>query len=235
MALAAGTRQALTDAAAVDPGRSKAVEAVLDELRALTNRWGGATVLAGLQAATLQALAATNQPDRALARAAALELAALREVKRLAEDTLFAATVLGDWDDPPPEEVQAALDALAARKGEHHLVFFASAVGVAFDETGIITLGPAVDLLTSDTTLTTSHNIVLVDATAGAVTLTLPAVATYVGPGYTIKKIDASANAVTIDGSGAETIDDTTTRILTMQYNAVEVMSDGTEWWLHVK
>lgn len=228
MALAAGTRQALTDAARIDAAKSKAAEAMLHELRALADRWGGATVAVGLQAATLQALVGASQPDRALARAAAIELSILREVKRLAEDILFAATVLGDWDDPPPEDGQAALDALAARKGEHHLVFFASAVGITFDETGIIELGPAVDLLTSDTTLTEAHEIVHVDASGGAVAITLPSASTYNGPGYSIKKIDSSANAVTISA----TVDEAASRILSMQYDSVTVNPRGTEWWI---
>lgn len=152
-----------------------------------------------------------------------------------AENVAFEPTTPGDWTSPPPVEVRQALDALRARRYEHHIVFFADAVGTAYDENGVMGAASAVTTITVDTTLTTAHNIVLVDASTGAVTLTLPAAAVYAGPGYTIKKIDASANAVTIDGSGAETIDETTTRILTMQYDAVEVMSDGTEWWLHVK
>ncbi len=231
MALAAGTKQALTDAARVDAAQSKAAEAILHELRALANRWGGASVAAGLQAATLQALAGANQPDRALARAAAIELAALREVKRLAEDTLFAATVLSDWDDPPPEEVQAALDALAARKSEHHIVLFALSTPIAFDETGVIVAevtGPAVDLLASDTTLTESHEIVHVDASGGAVAITLPSASTYNGPGYSIKKIDSSANAVTISA----TVDEAASRILTAQYDSVTINPRGAEWWI---
>lgn len=87
MPLEAGTKQALAEAATIDAARSKSVEAVLDELHALADHWGGATVAAGLQAATQQALVAANQPDRALARAAAIELAALRAVDRILDHT----------------------------------------------------------------------------------------------------------------------------------------------------
>lgn len=152
-----------------------------------------------------------------------------------AKRAAYQPGTLADWGDDVPVDVADALDKLRARRHEHHVVFFALAIGVVYDESGIMGPASAVDTLTTDTTLTTAHNIVLVDTSAGPITLTLPDAATYAGPGYTIKNIAASANAVTIDGTGPQTIDETPTRILAMQYDAVEVMSDGTEWWLHVK
>ena len=50
--------------------------------------------------------------------------------------------------------------------------------------------------------------------------------------GYHIKKIDISANAITVDGNGSETIDDGATAIITTQYECITVVSDGTEWWI---
>ena len=73
-------------------------------------------------------------------------------------------------------------------------------------------------------------DVLLVSAASGAVTVTLPAVGASEGLVMTIKKIDASANAVTIDGAGAETIDGAATKSLASQYKAYTVMSDGTEW-----
>ncbi len=49
---------------------------------------------------------------------------------------------------------------------------------------------------------------------------------------YTIKKTDVSANAVTIDGNGAETIDGATTQSLPAQYDSMEVVTNGTEWFI---
>ncbi len=67
------------------------------------------------------------------------------------------------------------------------------------------------------TTLTTDHFLVLVDATLGNITITLPAVGTTLPPAgykfrmYTIKKVDGSGNKVTIipatTDSGVEKID----------------------------
>jgi hypothetical protein len=75
-------------------------------------------------------------------------------------------------------------------------------------------------------------SVVLVDATAGAVTITLPAANVSAGRSITVKKTDASVNAVTIDGSGAETIDGATTKSLPAQYDSVTVFCDGTQWWI---
>lgn len=69
-----------------------------------------------------------------------------------------------------------------------------------------------------------------VDASGGAVTVNLPALAGVTGRVYNVKKIDASANAVTIDGSGAETIDGTATKATTTQYANYQIQAGTTEW-----
>lgn len=78
-------------------------------------------------------------------------------------------------------------------------------------------------------TLRTGDGVVLVDATAGAVTLTLPAANTMLGRVVTVKKLDA-VNNVVLDGAGAETIDGAATQTLTTQYGSLRVVSDGTAW-----
>lgn len=72
--------------------------------------------------------------------------------------------------------------------------------------------------------------LVLCNASGGAFTVTLPAAAAAAGRIYTIKKIDSSANAVTVDGAGAETIDGAATRNLAAQYDALLIQSDGSNW-----
>ena len=89
-----------------------------------------------------------------------------------------------------------------------------------------------VQTVTSATTLNSAHRVVLCDASGGAFTVTLPAVASSIDQEYWIKKIDNSANAVTIDGISIETVDDQTTRILSMQYDAVHIVPDSTGWWI---
>jgi hypothetical protein len=73
-------------------------------------------------------------------------------------------------------------------------------------------------------------DVVLGDATAGAVTVTLPTAVGIRGRRYTIKKIDAGAHAVTIDGAGAETIDGAATVALGTQYHFRIIVSDGSNW-----
>ena len=74
-------------------------------------------------------------------------------------------------------------------------------------------------------------DVVLVDATSGAVTVSLPPAADRFKE-LCIKKIDSSSNAVTVDGDGSETIDDSATLVLASQYDAVRLASDGLEWWI---
>ena len=85
---------------------------------------------------------------------------------------------------------------------------------------------------TGAVTLTTSNSeYQAADATSGAFTITLPATAT-AGYIYTIKKVDASANAVTVAG----TIDGVTNYVLSNQYDSVTVISTTTSGtWYTVK
>ena len=79
-------------------------------------------------------------------------------------------------------------------------------------------------------TMANGENLALVDATAGAVTITLPPAATHDGLIFRVKKIDSSANAVTVDPNGAETIDGAATVVLAHQHAALTVISDGSNW-----
>jgi hypothetical protein len=79
-------------------------------------------------------------------------------------------------------------------------------------------------------TLDITHRTALVDATAAARTITLPTAASAKYRVYTIKKIDASVNVVTIDAAGAETIDGALTVVLTLQWERITIQSNGTAW-----
>ena len=74
------------------------------------------------------------------------------------------------------------------------------------------------------------QSIVQANATGGAFTVTLPTAATSTNLRYTVKKIDSSANAVTIQGNGAETIDGSNTQTLAAQWQALTMVSNGTSW-----
>lgn len=74
--------------------------------------------------------------------------------------------------------------------------------------------------------------LLLVDATSGPVTVTLPAAADHSGRILNIKKIDASANVVTIDANGAETIDGAANETLSSQWESRKIISNGINWYL---
>jgi len=82
------------------------------------------------------------------------------------------------------------------------------------------------------TSATIGDYLILVDASAAAVTVNLPAAASSADALIVVKKIDASANAVTIDADGAETIDGATTQALAAQYDALTVFCNGARWWI---
>lgn len=100
------------------------------------------------------------------------------------------------------------------------------------DATGTGTAVLPVVTKTSGYTATTSDGIILCDASGGSFSVTLPAAASNTGRRYYVKKIDATANIVTVDGNGVETIDDSATVLLSSQYDAVTIACDGSEWWI---
>ena len=72
----------------------------------------------------------------------------------------------------------------------------------------------------------------LCDCTGGAIEITLPSASAIVGKIYDIKKIDSSANAVTITQAGADTIDGAANASLTIQWEDLSFISDGTDWFI---
>ena len=68
------------------------------------------------------------------------------------------------------------------------------------------------------------------DCTSNTVTVDLPAAASSVGRVYYVVKIDAVANDVIIDASGAELINGATTLNLTTQWDSVQIQCVGTYW-----
>jgi hypothetical protein len=87
--------------------------------------------------------------------------------------------------------------------------------------------------LTEDTPLDNFDGVVLLDASSGGFTLNLPPVATVLkGKTYTFKKIDSTANIITLAGDGSDTIDGSSeiSDRLIKQWQTVTIISDGTQW-----
>ena len=85
---------------------------------------------------------------------------------------------------------------------------------------------------TGNYTATVADCTILIDATSAPVVITLPVAASSVGLLYNIKKIDSSANGVTIDANASELIDGALTQIVTKQYVALTIQCDGTGWYI---
>jgi len=93
-------------------------------------------------------------------------------------------------------------------------------------------MGLQVTSISGATTLNQTHNVVLASDAGGSFTITLPAAASNTDKTYYIKKTNSSANTITIDGNGAETIDGATTLLLYVQYDAVRIICDGSNWYV---
>jgi hypothetical protein len=90
---------------------------------------------------------------------------------------------------------------------------------------------PAIATKTADYTAVATDETLLVDASGGARTITLP-VAPATGKKYYIKKIDASANAVNVTINGSITIDGLTTLSGTSAWQGWLIQFNGTNWYI---
>ena len=94
--------------------------------------------------------------------------------------------------------------------------------------------GLTVESQNSTTALTGTNKFVKADSSGAAITLTLPAAAT-AGSGaiFVIKDIgNASSNAITLEGNASETIDGALNKIIATNYASIEVVCDGSNWWI---
>jgi hypothetical protein len=83
----------------------------------------------------------------------------------------------------------------------------------------------------ANTVLTNFNSIVLVNASGGSRTITLPAPSSMRGAILNIKKIDSSLNAVIISAPSG-TIDGNATRSLPYQWDSLSITSDGNNFYL---
>lgn len=109
---------------------------------------------------------------------------------------------------------------LKADSGQTNGVTWASPSGAAL----------AVVSKTTTYTATTSDDVILVDTSGGAWTLTLYAASGNSGKILTIKKTSSDTNTLTIDANASETIDGTTTTTINSQYESLKIICDGTNW-----
>lgn len=78
----------------------------------------------------------------------------------------------------------------------------------------------------------TSATVYLCSASSAAYAATLPPASASTGLELVFVKTDSSSNHVTVTGAGSDNINGSNTYALTTQYQAVHVVSDGTQWWV---
>lgn len=94
-------------------------------------------------------------------------------------------------------------------------------------------ISPSTSVTSSPYTTLSSDKLILVNS-AEATTINLVAAASFTYQYLTIKDISGNASRynITIDGNSSETIDDSTTYVMKVDYESVTLYSDGTEWWI---
>lgn len=139
------------------------------------------------------------------------------------------------WTDPAADGTTATIYFRSGRPPlpvKHTAAAVGSKLKAKWDESRAKGATNEIVTKTGAYTATASDYTILCDATAAAFTVMLPAAASEPGRIYVIKKIDASANAITIDGSGAETIDGAATKSLATQWTTMMIQSNGTAWFI---
>ena len=97
---------------------------------------------------------------------------------------------------------------------------------------GVVTISNTESMITKSTayTPTATDSIILCDATSGSFEITLPTTAPS-GTVYRVKKIDSSTNSITINATTGKLIDGTQTFDLNFQYQAIDVVYNGSSVW----
>jgi hypothetical protein len=75
-----------------------------------------------------------------------------------------------------------------------------------------------------------TDDVILVNASSGAVTAGLPPASSVPGKVYVFKKIDVTGNSMDIAGDMSDTIDGNSTITTGIQYEAFTIVSDGSNW-----
>ena len=75
-----------------------------------------------------------------------------------------------------------------------------------------------------------SDELIKVDTSGGAFTVTLPNATGLAGKEYIIKKMSSDLNTLTIATTSSQTIDGALTQGISTQYTSLTLISDGSNW-----
>ncbi|GAB3243259.1 hypothetical protein GCM10027586_17110 [Kineococcus gypseus] len=112
-----------------------------------------------------------------------------------------------------------------------HRLWFCRSTSTTAVEWQQVQIGPARRAVRVGAAVTAAvGDVVLADATAMALTITLPAVVP--GAQVSVKKIDASARVVTVRAAGTAVIDGLASRTLNARWQSLSLISDGKDWFV---
>ena len=105
--------------------------------------------------------------------------------------------------------------------------------GLSFDGTTLTSAGTR-SLATKSTTYSaaTTDSVILANAAGGAFTVTLPTAVGNTGKIFTVKRTNSGSNNVTVGTTSAQTIDGATTYAITTQYQSIDLISNGSNWFI---
>jgi len=157
------------------------------------------------------------------------------EIKFKTSDNSSRAKILGEDAGGGPGLLSFYVNSAGASLIERMRITSAGNVGIGttspaskLDVVGSLSL-PYV-AKTADYTATISDYTIAVTCSSVNITITLPTAVGITGRIYNIKKMDSTAYTVIVDGTGSETIDGTTTKNLTTQYDSIQIQSTGSAW-----
>ena len=96
----------------------------------------------------------------------------------------------------------------------------------------VLTDGINIKTSTSNVSATITDYVICVNTFSSNVTVTLPTAVGNKGKVYIIKKIDSSSNLVSVVTTSSQTIDGELTQPVSGQYNAMQIVSDNSNWYI---
>lgn len=106
------------------------------------------------------------------------------------------------------------------------------AANFRWHNSSLSSISQAIATKTTGYTVTVNDYTILGDATLAAFAITLPDAAALSGKVYNVKKIDSSANAVTITPTAPDLIDGSATAVILTQWTSLTFQSDSSNWYI---
>jgi hypothetical protein len=87
--------------------------------------------------------------------------------------------------------------------------------------------------ITSTYSVVATDSFLILNAATAPFTVTLPLAGSFEDTMLILKKVNSSANAVTVQSTSLQTIDGSTSPyVMTSQYSLLKLVSDGNSWWI---